>query len=232
MIGFVLLFGGAAFAQDAPKVEVTGNYSYMRFNPENSNIIAPFSLNGGGLSGVYFFNTMIGIKAEFEGYADTTRNLKATGTPVSANLFTYNVGPEFKFRTPHFEPFVDAMFGGAHSNAFVNVCNATECVGSPSNNAFDFILGGGIDIPITKSIRHPAGRGGLRTDPLRQCFHNRQQQPEQPPLPGWYPVPVLVTTGASSIEHQIEDRGTREKHRSPESCMNSGPIVTMRWRST
>ncbi len=152
LIGFVLLFGGAAFAQDAPKVEVTGNYSYMRFNPENSNIIAPFSLNGGGLSGVYFFSHWIGIKAEFEGYADSTRNLKATGQPVSANLFTYNVGPEIKFRTRHFEPFVDAMFGGAHSNAFVNACNATECVGSPSNNAFDFVLGGGIDIPITKSI--------------------------------------------------------------------------------
>ena len=54
LIGFVLLFGGAAFAQDDPKVEVSGNYSYMRFNPENGNIIAPFSLNGGGLSGVYF----------------------------------------------------------------------------------------------------------------------------------------------------------------------------------
>jgi hypothetical protein len=152
LAGLVLVFGSVAFAQDAPKVEVTGNYSYMRFNPENSNIIAPFSMNGGGLSGVYFFNKSIGIKAEFEGYGSTTRDLKATGTPVSANLFTYNVGPEFKFRASHFEPFVDAMFGGAHSNAFVNVCNATECVRSPSNNAFDFVLGGGIDIPITKSI--------------------------------------------------------------------------------
>jgi hypothetical protein len=152
LVGFVLLFGGAAFAQDTPKFEVTANYSYLRFNPENSNIIAPFSLNGGGISGVYFFNSMIGIKAEFEGYGSTTRNLKESGQPVSANLFTYNVGPEFKFRTAHFEPFVDAMFGGAHSNAFVNVCNATECIGSPSNNAFDFIIGGGIDIPVTKSI--------------------------------------------------------------------------------
>lgn len=152
LAGFVLLFGGVAFAQDAPRVEVTGNYSYMRFNPENSDIIAPFSLNGGGASGVFFFNHWIGIKAEFEGYADSTRNLKATGQPISANLFTYNVGPEIKFRTQHFEPFVDAMFGGAHSNATVNVCNATDCVGSPSNNAFDFILGGGIDIPVTKHI--------------------------------------------------------------------------------
>ena len=152
LAGVVLLLGSVAFAQDAPKVELTGNYSYMRFNPENSNIIAPFSLNGGGGSAVFFLNHWIGIKAEFEGYADTTRKLKATGTPVSANLFTYNVGPEIKFRTPHFEPFVDAMFGGAHSNAFVNVCHNTECVGSPSNNAFDFILGGGIDIPVTKSI--------------------------------------------------------------------------------
>jgi hypothetical protein len=152
LVGLVVFWGSVAFAQDAPKLEITGNYSYMRFNPENSNIIAPFSLNGGGLSGVYFFTKSIGIKAEFEGYGSTTRNLKATGTPVSANLFTYNVGPEFKYRTTHFEPFVDVMFGGAHSNAFVNVCNATECVGSPSNNAFDFIIGGGIDIPVTKSI--------------------------------------------------------------------------------
>jgi hypothetical protein len=154
LVGFVLLFGGAAFAQDAPKMEVTGNYSYMRFNPENNSVVGAFSLNGGGLSGVYFITKAIGIKAEFEGYGSTTKNLNTgEGTvPVTGNLFTYNVGPEVKFRTPHFEPFFDVMFGGAHSNAFVNVCTARGCAGNPSNNAFDFILGGGIDIPVTKSI--------------------------------------------------------------------------------
>jgi hypothetical protein len=80
---------------------------------------------------------------------------------AQGNLFTYNVGPVVKFRTAHFEPFVEALFGGAHSNFYGNLCK--DCVGgscvnlgkSPSNNAFDFIIGGGIDIPLSQhfSIR-------------------------------------------------------------------------------
>jgi hypothetical protein len=153
LIGFVLLFGGAAFAQSDTKMEVSGNYSYMRFNPQNSNIISSFSLNGGGGAFSYFFTDMIGIKAEFEGYGSTTRTLVATGTNVQANLFTYNVGPVLKYRQGKFQPFGEVLFGGAHSNAYVNLCNASGgCIGSPSNNAFDFIIGGGLDIPVTKSI--------------------------------------------------------------------------------
>jgi hypothetical protein len=153
LIGFVLLFGSAAFAQSDTKMEVSGNYSYMRFNPQNSNIISSFSLNGGGGAFSYFFTDMIGIKAEFEGYGSTTRTLVATGTNVQANLFTYNVGPVLKYRQGKFQPFGEVLFGGAHSNAYVNLCNASGgCIGSPSNNAFDFIIGGGLDIPVTKSI--------------------------------------------------------------------------------
>ena len=153
LLGFVLLFGSAAFAQSDTKMEVSVNYSYMRFNPQNSNIISSFSLNGGGGAFSYFFTDVIGIKAEFEGYGSTTRTLVATGTNVQANLFTYNVGPVIKYRQGKFQPFGEVLFGGAHSNAYVNLCNASGvCIGSPSNNAFDFIIGGGLDIPVTKSI--------------------------------------------------------------------------------
>jgi hypothetical protein len=167
LAGLVVLFGSVAFAQDTPKAEVSVNYSYMRFNPENSSVINSFSLNGGGGAFSYFFNSMIGIKAEFEGYGSQTRNFNFTNTAfcnteggvctgaASANLFTYNVGPVIKFRTPHVQPFVEAMFGGAHSNVAANLakdCTGCVVVRSPSNNAFDFIIGGGIDIPITKSI--------------------------------------------------------------------------------
>jgi hypothetical protein len=51
---------------------------------------------------------------------------------------------------------VEALFGGAHSNVYGNVFRACEltCVtsGSPSNNAFDFLIGGGVDIPLSRSI--------------------------------------------------------------------------------
>jgi hypothetical protein len=154
LVAVFLLFGSAVFAQDAPKFEVSANYSYMRFNPQNNNLtgLGAFSLNGGGGAATYFFTSLIGLKAEFEGYGSTTR-VFPDGTPVSGNLFTYNVGPVIKLRTPHFQPFGEALFGGAHSNAYVNICNTEGgCIKSPSNNAFDFMIGGGLDIPVTKMI--------------------------------------------------------------------------------
>jgi Outer membrane protein beta-barrel domain len=157
-LGIALLFGRAIFAQDDHKVEITGDYSYIHANPQNNNIIPTFSLNGGGGSGAFYFSKYIGIEGEFEGYGSYTHNLVTPGGLVSAsgNLFTYNVGPIVKFRTSHFEPFVEALFGGAHSNFYGNiysVCPGCTTVSkSPSNNAFDFIIGGGIDIPLGEHI--------------------------------------------------------------------------------
>ena len=151
-----LILGSVAFAQDSPKVEVTGYYSYFRFNPENSGTLSSHSLNGGGADISYFITKMIGIKAEFGGYQSnnvTFTNGTSTAT-ASANLFTYNVGPVVKFRSDKFEPFAEVLFGGAHSSFYGNLCKQlTTCVvNNPSNNAFDFVIGGGIDIPLTHSI--------------------------------------------------------------------------------
>jgi len=151
-----LILGSVAFAQDSPKVEVTGYYSYFRFNPENSGTLSSHSLNGGGADISYFLTKMIGIKAEFGGYQSnsvTFTNGTSTAT-ASANLFTYNVGPVVKFRSDKFEPFAEVLFGGAHSSFYGNLCKQlTTCVvNNPSNNAFDFVIGGGIDIPLTHSI--------------------------------------------------------------------------------
>jgi hypothetical protein len=171
ILGAALLLSTAVFGQDDHKLEVTVDYSYIHANPQNNNIIPTFSLNGGGGSGAFFFSKYIGIEAEFEGYGSYTHNftIPATspfcnnfGSPcaVSAqgNLFTYNVGPIVKFRMSHFEPFVETMFGGAHSNFYGNLYHSCVVVGclvtskSPSNNAFDFLIGGGVDIPLGEHI--------------------------------------------------------------------------------
>jgi hypothetical protein len=152
----VLLMGSFAFAQDSPKAEITGYYSYFRFNPENSGTFNSHSLNGGGAELSFFFSKMIGIKAEFGGYQSSsiTYTNGISSATASANLFTYNIGPVVKFRSEKFEPFAEALFGGAHSSFYGNLCRqlATCVVNNPSNNAFDFVLGGGIDIPLTHSI--------------------------------------------------------------------------------
>ena len=166
--GIVLLLGATAFAQDSPKAEVWLDYSYVRFNPQNNDIIKPFSLNGGGGGVAFYFNKHVGIEGDFQGYGSQTRSFTIPATSpacnnagaacagnVQANLFTYNIGPIVKFRTKHIEPFIEAMFGGAHSNVYGNlVTDCPTCVfsKSPSNNAFDFLIGGGIDVPVSRVL--------------------------------------------------------------------------------
>jgi hypothetical protein len=168
-LGIMLLMGTVAFAQDDHKIEAWADYSYVHANPQNNNIIKTFSLNGGGGGGAYYFNKYIGILGEFEGYGSYSHTLVIpsgsaacpAGCTVVANgnLFTYNVGLIAKYRSKHFEPFVETLFGGAHSNFYGTLFKACQGVAgcvtaskSPSNNAFDFLIGGGIDIPITKTI--------------------------------------------------------------------------------
>ena len=134
-LGIVALFGTAAVAQDYPRVEVPAYYSYMRFNPENSNIVSGFSFNGGGGGVTFNVNHFLGIETEFNGYGSLTKTFVFPATAnspcpagctvrASANLFTYNIGPVFKHRSEHFEPFVEALFGGAHSSTYQKLFKA------------------------------------------------------------------------------------------------------------
>jgi hypothetical protein len=159
----------AAVAQDSPKAEITADYSYIYATPQNNNYIKSFALNGGGGGIAYYLTKMIGIEGEFQGYGSYSHSVTVPppycNGPIckvvaNGNLFTYNVGPIVKWRaSPHFEPFVETMFGGAHSNFYGTLyknCNTTTgCVTAskgPSNNAFDFIIGGGIDVPLNKTF--------------------------------------------------------------------------------
>lgn len=164
MAAVALMTSGAAFTQDDPKIEATVVYSYVRATPQNQNHISPFSLNGGGADVAFFFNKVIGIKAEIDGYGSATHFFTIppqycpSGTcsgNVQGNLFTYNVGPELKFRAGHFEPFVEVLFGGSHSNLYGNLkadCTGCTVSKSPSNNAWNFVIGGGVDVPVNKKI--------------------------------------------------------------------------------
>jgi hypothetical protein len=135
IFGLVLLFGTTILAQDYPKLEVPVGYSCMRFNPENSNIVSGFSLNGGGGGVTVFVNHASSISAEFNGYSSLTKTSTfpttanspcPAGCTVKAdgNLLSYSIGPVFKYRSDHFEPFVEALFGGVHSNTYQNLFKA------------------------------------------------------------------------------------------------------------
>src|SRR5260370_36603888 len=60
-----------AVAQDAPKVEVTGEYSYFRFNPSLPRL-QNRNFNGGGFDASFFLRPALGIKADLMFYGGTT----------------------------------------------------------------------------------------------------------------------------------------------------------------
>ncbi len=134
MVG-VLFFAvaGSAVAQDYPKGEVAGNYTYIRINPGSG---APhIDCHGGGGSGAWSLNNYLGVVGEFSG-------CKWTGLPsgFSAHTFTYLFGPRLTYRGyGRLEPFGEALFGGAHIGGTVTG------FGSGSDNAFSMALGGGVD---------------------------------------------------------------------------------------
>jgi hypothetical protein len=160
----------AALAQDAPqKVEVAADYSYLR--APAGGFVPSASLNGGGLSLAYYFFKHVGLKAEFQDYGSYSQvvsvaantqgcnSLSDCQLPVSGSVYTYTIGPVIRFRIKRFEPFTEIMFGGAHNNIYSNIFNSCtnqgECINLsklPNHNAFDFVIGGGLDIPFRRHV--------------------------------------------------------------------------------
>lgn len=159
----ILILGLGAWAQEQPKVEISVDYSFVRFNPDKNFNTQSHNLNGGGGSFTYNFNQWFGVKAELFGYGASTSKfvipagnalVPAGGTfTVSGNMFTYLFGPQLKYRAKKWQPFVHALFGGAYSNTYANLFTAAGAAGAaPGRNAFAMSLGGGLDIPVTKMI--------------------------------------------------------------------------------
>lgn len=179
-----LLLSTAALAQEFPRAEAAFDYSYVRFAP-NVSFSNGHSLNGGGGSFVLNITHSLGIKADFQGYGSTTSNFSfapslnfptGANANVQGNLFTYLFGPQIKIHAPRVQPFVQLLFGGAHSNvyanAFKNICAGPGVCSfstAPSNNAFAMAFGGGVDIPIG----HVVAIRPAEIDYLYTNFNNR-----------------------------------------------------------
>lgn len=158
LLGALLMFAVASYAQEFPKAEVAVDYSFVNVHP-NLSPITSFNVNGGGGAFVYNVSPWIGIKADFQGYTagsglkNQLAGLGYTGQ-VNGNVFTYLFGPQIKKHSGKFQPFGEALFGAAHSNAYASIYNGVNRVtsGSSNNNAFAMQFGGGLDIPVSKTI--------------------------------------------------------------------------------
>ena len=160
VLGFVFSLTMTAFTQDFPKFEADFGYSLINFHP-NAAQITSFNLNGGGGGFVYNITPMIGIKADLMGYTsssgfrDSLRHLPGFSGAASGNVFTYMFGPQIKKHSGNLQPFGEALFGGAHTNAYGTILKdqGQPVNGNGSNNGFAMEFGGGLDWAINKSIQ-------------------------------------------------------------------------------
>ena len=162
-IVFILLLGALpASAQSLPKIEVAGGYSYVDFHPKLPSLTSQ-NLNGGGAAFVYNLNSWLGLRADLMDYvfgsswSNTLHQLGYVGS-TSANLFTYQFGPQIKWRSHKLQPFVDSLYGGAHSSGFAALLKArgngtNVLTGGGNNNAFAMEVGAGIDIPLSNTVQ-------------------------------------------------------------------------------
>jgi opacity protein-like surface antigen len=159
----VLVFALAipAMAQDElPKFDLFGGYSYVRVNLQGD---IHSNLNGASGAVGFYPSRHLGVVGDFGGYhigtltAGSSSPLGSGSLPVSGSLFTYLFGPRFRFGGEGATPFVQALFGGAHSGDITCSTSNTACSAATggtghlikSDNAFAMALGGGIDIKLS-----------------------------------------------------------------------------------
>lgn len=133
---FTLALTSLAFAQNFPKAEVSAGYSYM-----NQSFSVPFSASASnGIDGSFTYNLspMFGIKAGVSDY------FAGSSKVLSGNQFIFAVGPVVKYRASKFQPFGEALIGVAH-DSYSGFANGGQ-------SAFATVLGGGLDIVLSKSF--------------------------------------------------------------------------------
>ncbi len=127
-------FASTAAAQDHTNADVSIGYSYLREGFSNG-----INAQGGNLSATGYVNQWFGITGDFGAY-------HASPSGVSANTYTFLVGPRFAYRKQeHVRPFAQVLVGGAH-------LTAGGFGVSGSTSGFAWSAGGGVDLGLTRRL--------------------------------------------------------------------------------
>jgi hypothetical protein len=117
-------------AQDTPRVQVFGGYSYTRFDSPSFGFANPSGLNGYNFAPAFNLVRGFGVKAELSGQYGSNLNLRDIA-----------IGPQFLYPKGKAMFFAHVLIGDARS--LVRVANGEE------DTARAVIAGGGMDLDIT-----------------------------------------------------------------------------------
>ena len=172
LVGVCLALGIAAHAQEFPKAEVFGGYSYGNFGPTAFGA-GRTNVNGWNASLGVNVNHWFGLVSDFGGhYGSFSATLPSpiiipTCVPLGCSIQTsetdkfhsFLFGPQFSFRTKKLTPFVHALFGGSRLNRSGTDTFTPPPPGTPftfkfstSTTNFAFAGGGGVDYKFSDRL--------------------------------------------------------------------------------
>lgn len=167
----VLAFCAMGMAQDLPKAEVFGGYSFYRADIHELKDAggldkSGLNLNGWNAAVTGFMTKNFGITADFSGnYGKPTISVTDAGLVTSTKLDTkihnFLFGPTLAYRTDRGSAFVHGLFGGTKVRmsvpaGFVGTTGSNFNV--VNNTAFAWALGGGLDINAGKNFAIRVGQ--------------------------------------------------------------------------
>jgi len=137
----LFVFCAVVAAQNSPKVEIFGGYSYFRFGINNPG----FNFNGWDASATGYLTKHFGLTGDFAGDYGSYVESDGVTANVSVKHHTYMFGPTFAMPSGKLTLFAHALFGGAHySESFLSL--------NHSINGFAMAYGGGVDVNANKKI--------------------------------------------------------------------------------
>jgi hypothetical protein len=128
----------------AQRAEVFGGFQYFRANTgTDARNLDHFNLNGWNASLSGYFNSFLGVTADFSGAYGSPEFL---GVPIHTKLHTFMVGPVLRLPNPtHITPFAHALGGGATTSADAQGV-------SDSNTSAAWAVGGGLDLSMAPML--------------------------------------------------------------------------------
>ena len=168
----VLVASLSAMAQEYPRAEVFGGYSF--FHADGSSFFrlgGGENLNGWNASVCGNLNSWFGLAADFSGYYDSSSSTTQITVPVfpplppfstfsstaktHTNNFTFLLGPRFSYRkNKRITPFAHILFGATrrHTDSEVSSSSFGRSSFSANDTSFAAAVGGGLDVPLSKSL--------------------------------------------------------------------------------
>lgn len=189
ILGLSLLFltSFLAAAQDTPRFEVFGGYSYAN----TSRILSASrpNLNGWNAALTFNFNRWLGVTGDFGGYYRSSNFgfvqpvitpcatlpcpitlLPFNGT-IDTKIHTFLVGPQVAWRNhSRITPFGHVLFGLGNENVGLNLPSPFAL--HLNSNAFSMAMGGGVDVKLTSRLAWRVQPDYLQTDFLHATQKN------------------------------------------------------------